>query len=114
MAAWLAAAGHEVRVVTAPPYYPDWQVWRGYRATRYTLEVWQSVRAEAADPSGQFCAEQLAGHAAPAGVAAGSGVSGGALADAALRPGVDDLRAHAGTRCCQGGLRTDKCTSQTG
>lgn len=44
MAAWLAAAGHEVRVVTAPPYYPDWQVWRGYRATRYTHEVWQGVR----------------------------------------------------------------------
>ncbi|MFZ2393335.1 MAG: glycosyltransferase [Rhodoferax sp.] len=23
MAAWLAARGHQVRVVTAPPYYPD-------------------------------------------------------------------------------------------
>ena len=23
MASWLAAKGHDVRVVTAPPYYPD-------------------------------------------------------------------------------------------
>ena len=26
MAEWLAARGHEVRVVTAPPYYPQWRV----------------------------------------------------------------------------------------
>ena len=26
MAAWLAARGHDVRVVTAPPYYPAWAV----------------------------------------------------------------------------------------
>ena len=32
MVAWLAARGHEVRVVTAPPYYPDWAVWPGYSA----------------------------------------------------------------------------------
>lgn len=25
-ARWLAAQGHAVRVVTAPPYYPQWQV----------------------------------------------------------------------------------------
>jgi len=31
LVAWLAARGHGVRVVTAPPYYPDWQVWRGWR-----------------------------------------------------------------------------------
>ena len=30
MARWLAAQGHEVRVVTAPPYYPDWKVWQGF------------------------------------------------------------------------------------
>ena len=30
MAAWLAERGHAVRVVTAPPYYPDWKV--GMRA----------------------------------------------------------------------------------
>jgi colanic acid biosynthesis glycosyl transferase WcaI len=30
MAEWLAAQGHEVRVVTAPPYYPQWKVADGY------------------------------------------------------------------------------------
>lgn len=30
MAEWLAAHGHEVRVVTAPPYYPEWRVADGY------------------------------------------------------------------------------------
>ena len=38
MAAWLAGRGHEVRVVTAPPYYPDWQVAEGYSAWRYRTE----------------------------------------------------------------------------
>ena len=38
MAEWLAAAGHDVRVVTAPPYYPDWAVWPGYSGSRYTRE----------------------------------------------------------------------------
>lgn len=28
---WLAARGHKVRVITAPPYYPAWKVWPGYR-----------------------------------------------------------------------------------
>ena len=31
MAAWLASRGHEVRVVTAPPYYPGWAVEAGFR-----------------------------------------------------------------------------------
>lgn len=35
MARWLAAQGHEVRVVTAPPYYPDWKVWPGYSGAFY-------------------------------------------------------------------------------
>ena len=30
MAEWLAAQGHEVRVVTAPPYYPQWRIADGY------------------------------------------------------------------------------------
>jgi colanic acid biosynthesis glycosyl transferase WcaI len=29
-AAWLSARGHEVRVITAPPYYPEWRVAAGY------------------------------------------------------------------------------------
>ncbi|PJI53066.1 glycosyltransferase WbuB, partial [Methylobacterium radiotolerans] len=31
LAEWLAARGHEVGVVTAPPYYPQWRVHAGYR-----------------------------------------------------------------------------------
>jgi colanic acid biosynthesis glycosyl transferase WcaI len=30
MAEWLAASGHEVRVVTAPPYYPQWHIAKGH------------------------------------------------------------------------------------
>jgi colanic acid biosynthesis glycosyl transferase WcaI len=30
MAEWLAPQGHDVRVVTAPPYYPQWQVADGF------------------------------------------------------------------------------------
>ncbi len=32
MVEWLAAQGHEVRVITAPPYYPQWQVGENYSA----------------------------------------------------------------------------------
>ena len=35
MAAWLAARGHEVRVVCAPPYYPQWRVEEGFRRLWY-------------------------------------------------------------------------------
>jgi colanic acid biosynthesis glycosyl transferase WcaI len=38
LAAWLSARGHEVRVVTAPPYYPDWRVGAGYAGWRYRRE----------------------------------------------------------------------------
>jgi colanic acid biosynthesis glycosyl transferase WcaI len=37
-AEWLAARGHDVRVVTAPPYYPAWRVGDGYRAWQYRRE----------------------------------------------------------------------------
>ena len=43
MAAWLAAAGHEVRVITAPPYYPDWNVGDGHRGDRYALADFHGV-----------------------------------------------------------------------
>ena len=39
MAAWLAAQGHEVRVVTAPPYYPDWKVWQGFSTWRFNQRL---------------------------------------------------------------------------
>lgn len=38
MASWLAARGHEVRVVTAPPYYPAWRIREDYRHTLYRTE----------------------------------------------------------------------------
>lgn len=47
MAEWLASQGHQVRVVTAPPYYPAWQVEQGYSAWSYRyerlfdVEVWR-------------------------------------------------------------------------
>jgi colanic acid biosynthesis glycosyl transferase WcaI len=31
MASWLAAEGHEIRVVTSPPYYPKWRIGGDYR-----------------------------------------------------------------------------------
>ena len=43
MAQWLAAAGHEVRVITAPPYYPAWKVGEGHSARQYRTESWQGV-----------------------------------------------------------------------
>lgn len=38
MAQWLASVGHEVRVITAPPYYPAWKVSDAYSAWRYHRE----------------------------------------------------------------------------
>ncbi|MDO9238271.1 MAG: glycosyltransferase WbuB [Aquabacterium sp.] len=35
MAHWLAQNGHTVDVVTAPPYYPEWQVAKGFSAWKY-------------------------------------------------------------------------------
>jgi colanic acid biosynthesis glycosyl transferase WcaI len=43
MVAWLAARGHEVRVVTAPPYYPEWAVRPGYSGSRYAREDWRGA-----------------------------------------------------------------------
>ena len=44
MAAWLASRGHEVRVVTAPPYYPAWRVGPGYSAWRWQREEIEDPR----------------------------------------------------------------------
>lgn len=30
MAQWLASRDHDVRVVTTPPYYPEWRVFLGH------------------------------------------------------------------------------------
>lgn len=44
MVEWLAGQGHEIRMVTAPPYYPKWQVWGGYSAWRYHVVNTDKVR----------------------------------------------------------------------
>ncbi|MDP9050333.1 MAG: glycosyltransferase WbuB [Acidobacteriota bacterium] len=38
MADWLAERGHEVRVVTAPPYYPAWRIREDYQGKWYRTE----------------------------------------------------------------------------
>jgi colanic acid biosynthesis glycosyl transferase WcaI len=38
MASWLAVRGHDVRVVTAPPYYPAWSIREDYRDRLYRTE----------------------------------------------------------------------------
>ena len=58
MAEWLAARGHEVRVVTAPPYYPEWLVGVGHSPYSYRrqwlafVDVWRSPLWVPAQPSG--------------------------------------------------------------
>ncbi len=44
MAEWLAAKGHQVSVITAPPYYPQWQVWKDYSAWTYSHEIIRNVK----------------------------------------------------------------------
>lgn len=44
MAAWLAARGHEVRVVAAPPYYPAWRVADAYRGRAFMQETLDGVK----------------------------------------------------------------------
>jgi colanic acid biosynthesis glycosyl transferase WcaI len=38
MAAWLASQGHDVRVISAPMYYPAWRVGPGFSAKEYQAE----------------------------------------------------------------------------
>ena len=43
MAEWLATQGHEVRVVTAPPYYPAWKISKDYSSHGYRREKLNGV-----------------------------------------------------------------------
>jgi colanic acid biosynthesis glycosyl transferase WcaI len=52
MAEWLAARGHEVRVVTAPPYYPEWRLGAGYSPRRYRRERLAGVDVRRRVPPG--------------------------------------------------------------
>ncbi len=44
LAAWLVQAGHDVHIVTAPPYYPEWKVQQPYSGWKYKKENWQGVQ----------------------------------------------------------------------
>lgn len=44
MAEWLVRHGHDVFVVTAPPYYPAWAIGAGYRSARFSQEIVSGVR----------------------------------------------------------------------
>jgi colanic acid biosynthesis glycosyl transferase WcaI len=43
MALWLAERGHEVRVVAAPPYYPEWKLDPAYAWPPYRRERWRGI-----------------------------------------------------------------------
>ncbi len=44
LAHWLGRQGHEIRVITAPPYYPAWKVGKDYHAYRYQREYRDQIR----------------------------------------------------------------------
>jgi colanic acid biosynthesis glycosyl transferase WcaI len=46
LAAYLVGQGHQVHVVTTPPYYPHWRVQQGYHAGRYQKENWRGVEVQ--------------------------------------------------------------------
>ena len=43
MAAWFARRGHEVQVVTSPPYYPEWRLAKGYSSWRWGHETIEGI-----------------------------------------------------------------------
>ena len=43
MAAWLAEHGHSVRVIAAPPYYPNWQIDPSYARPWFRRDKWRGV-----------------------------------------------------------------------
>jgi Glycosyltransferase len=56
MVEWMAEHGHDVRVITAPPYYPEWQVGAHYSGWRYRREqgaatVWRCPLYVPSQPS---------------------------------------------------------------
>jgi colanic acid biosynthesis glycosyl transferase WcaI len=43
MSKWLVDQGHDVRVITAHPYYPQWKVHQGFKGHTYRREAWSGV-----------------------------------------------------------------------
>lgn len=58
MCEWLANNGHEVRVVSAPPYYPEWKIQENYSGWSYRCEeingvnIWRCPLWVPSSPSG--------------------------------------------------------------
>ena len=58
LAEWLAKKNHEVRVITAPPYYPNWKIGDGYKSWIWQFErlsnvsIWRCPVWIPARPSG--------------------------------------------------------------
>lgn len=44
MATWMVENGHEVRVVTAPPYYPEWKVHKGFSKFKFSSGEFKGVK----------------------------------------------------------------------
>lgn len=44
MAEALVGKGHEVQVISAPPYYPSWEVSQGYSSWKYKVEMHAGVK----------------------------------------------------------------------
>src|SRR5215210_1768706 len=70
MGEWFAKRGHEVRIVAAPPYYPEWEVGKGYSSRAYRRErvagtdVWRCPLWVPKEPSGAKRLLHLASFAA--------------------------------------------------
>jgi colanic acid biosynthesis glycosyl transferase WcaI len=70
MGEWFAKRGHEVRIVAAPPYYPAWEVGKGYSSLAYRHEqvagadVWRCPLWVPRRPSGAKRLLHLASFAA--------------------------------------------------
>jgi len=44
MAEWLCKNGHDIRIITAPPYYPAWKVQKNYSSYKYTVDEINNIR----------------------------------------------------------------------
>lgn len=44
MVSWLVEQGHDICFISAPPYYPEWRVSRGYSAISYKLEKSRNLK----------------------------------------------------------------------
>jgi len=44
MVAWLRSKGHDIRVITAYPYYPHWKIQDGYKCWMWTTDVLEGCK----------------------------------------------------------------------